>query len=171
MVTWYRRRKYREKVETTIDALLRAFPGLYKSVHSKRAATKDIEDAFAGNHNPYEVGLGIATAYMTSFLEHGLSAEKRAECLRIWEEHREYGFGIAFNYVIRVAYGLTTSFDVSPLAMDASIREVLDTLRGIPPEQRRSNRIRGYREHTDPENRRRVAEFLRSDEARQFLKS
>jgi hypothetical protein len=168
MFTWYRRRKYREKVEATTGLLLRGFPGLHKSAHgnSKRAATKAIEDAFAGNRNPYELGLAFATGYLTSFLEHDLSAEKRAECLRIWEEHRDYGFGTAFRHVMSVAYGLTQSFDVDPLAMNASVNEVLDTLRGIPPEQRHSNRMREYQWHTDPENIRRKAEFLRSYQAR-----
>jgi hypothetical protein len=134
MFTWYRRRKYREKVEATTGLLLKGFPGLYKSAHgnSKRAATKAIEDAFAGNRNPYELGLAFARGYLTSFLEHDLSAEKRAD----------------------------------PLAMNASVNEVLDTLRGIPPEQRRSNRMREYQWHTDPENIRRKAEFLRSYQAR-----
>ena len=163
MFAWYRRRKYRQKVEATIGELLRLFPGVHKSAHrdQKRAATEAIEDGFASNDNPHELGLAITTGYLTAFLEHDLSAETRAEFLRNWVECQG-GFWIALTHLCSVAYGLIRDFGVNYWAMDVCIDEVLDTLRGIRPEQRRINRTRDYRERMKPENRRHAAEFLRS---------
>jgi hypothetical protein len=164
MFSWYKRRSYRHKALAAAKMLTDHFPSVYQSGYrrSKHEVAKIIDDAFEAQTNPYEVGLGIGAGFIEYFIVHHLTDQQRAECIAAWEEKREIPFVIAYRRMIQAAYGLVTTFGVDPLVMDAIVANVMDILKGVPPEQRKDRRIAEYLEHTDPDSMRRKNEYLRS---------
>lgn len=164
MLTWYKHRKYREKVVATVDLLLAGFPRLSKSSfrEQKRETREVMRKAFEEERNPYEVGLGIATGFVIYLVSNHMTALQKSECLTAWENKSDVIFTTAIRNMISVAYGLVTTFNLEPLFIDTMVNEIMDTLREIPSDQRRLNRLSEYLLYTDPENIRRSKEFLQN---------